>query len=512
MQNALIRKARAAARSCMPLWSAFRKVGVSGRLPQRLVLTLLGSTCLCRPLYKVPAGASETPQPTPATSAVPASSPAPGKVQKNGRRQSAFQAAPENIAKALESIPDLESHKAEKGTPNHLFSYPRTPAPTNSHTPLPDLNLPNALMSHTPVSNGNATPQKASCCSAKSQPPVQVQSQGSCCGGSNPSVVNGPKVESTFEEPRNVHPPQMNGMTCQPSSTPQISPWPDFSETGQGHFMDPFSVHPPQAPTPAYFPESSATPSTRSMGFQSQDSHNFTFPQTPLQPLVSSNSQKFAYTPPQAFGDSSHDCNCGDDCQCLGCATHPFNNTTTQHVQEMGTLVSLDGEEPNPGTLNNYQNSFFSDQPDTSFAEYSFPGIGNPIDTGAAHNSIQAYPHQTATSDLSNGYSPPAGYPSDQQFMTPSEYYTLEYSIGLPNPCTDVTGSCQCGSDCSCVGCLTHSGHNGLSLEPGAMENPTSNPTQPSGSGLGQPDVALSRIPVLDDLSVPSSSPHAIEP
>jgi hypothetical protein len=46
------------------------------------------------------------------------SSPSSGKVQKSGRRQSNIQATPENIAKALEAMP--ENLKLEDGTSNHL--------------------------------------------------------------------------------------------------------------------------------------------------------------------------------------------------------------------------------------------------------------------------------------------------------------------------------------------------------------------------------------------------------
>lgn len=473
--------------------------------------TALGSTCLCRPLYKVPADSKDTPQPTPAPSAAPMSSPAPGKVQKNGRRQSHLQAAPENLAKALESIPDLESHQKQDDASNHLFSYPpHNPAPSYSHTPLPSaVSTPNPFMPHNPVSsNGNSTPQSSGCCSGKAQPSMQTQDQGSCCGKPNPPAGNVPQRESRQGRCR---PPQMNGTSySQLSPAPQFSPWQDVNATEQDHYTQPFPVHQPQTQTSAYFPEYGPNvSSTASMGIQHQDPlHDIGLTQSSIHPLLSTSSN-FTYTPPQAFGDSSNNCNCGDDCQCLGCATHPFNNTTRQHVREMGALVSLDGEDPNLEVLNGYQPSVLPSQSGTSLADYSFAGIGNPIDTGVQQNAMQRYSEQAANPDLSNGYSSPAGYASGRQLMAPSEYYTLEYSVGLPNSCTDMTGSCQCGSDCSCVGCLTHSGHNGISLEPGAMEDPA---PEPVSSALEQSDVSLSRIPVLDDLSVPASSPHVIDP
>jgi hypothetical protein len=50
--------------------------------------------------------------------------------------------------------------------------------------------------------------------------------------------------------------------------------------------------------------------------------------------------------------------------------------------------------------------------------------------------------------------------------MQPNAYLTVEYPVNLLDPCTNMTGTCQCGLNCACVGCLTHHGHNGVALEP----------------------------------------------
>lgn len=401
----------------------------------------------------------------------------------------------------------------ENGTPTskQLSSHPsQNPTPNSSYTPVSGgLSPSTTLVAQNPVStNGHAPTQGSSCCSSKPQPPKPTQGQGSCCGKSNSPLGNGQNMASKSERQGQSYPAQLNGYAY-PSvpSAAQGAPWQGFSTAGNGHFMQPFSINQPQVQPPLYFPEyNTNTHSTPSMGFQQQSSHDIGFTQAPMQPLLASNPQ-FTYTPQPSFGTETLDCNCGDDCQCLGCATHPFNTTTRQHVQEMGVLVSFDGDDL--GT-NVYQNSPFPGQASTNLLDYSFAGLGNTIDTGVQQNAIHSYSDATATPNMSNGYSSPVGYSSGPPLMQPSEYYTLEYSVGLPNPCTDMTGSCQCGSDCSCVGCLTHSGHNGVALEPPAPEESASNPIHTSAPE--QPDVNLSQIPVLDDLSVPSTSPQAIEP
>ena len=396
--------------------------------------------------------------------------------------------------------------------PNHLPSYSsENPTPNTSYPPLTtDLNQPATIVARNPVdNNGSNMSQSSSCCSAKPPSPKQSQSQGSCCGKSKAKVANDIELELKLEA--NSQHDQMNGLSYQPmSSTPQASLWQDFDTIGQGHFMQPFSMQQPQVQPTHYFSEyNSNTHSTPPMSFQHQGPHDVGFTQTPMQSLLPRNSQ-FPYAPQSAFGNEVHECNCGDDCQCLGCATHPFNKTTRQHVQEMGVLVSLDGEEPR---TNGYRKSPFSNQTNTNLLDYSFASLSNPMNN-SVQNTMHAYSEPTATPNLNNGYSSPVGYTPEQQLMHPSEYYTLEYPVGLPSSCTDVTGSCQCGNDCSCIGCLTHSGHNGVTLEP--AEEPVSNTTESLGQQQPPPAAAaetgFSRIPVLDDLSVPSLSPHAIEP
>jgi hypothetical protein len=52
--------------------------------------------------------------------------------------------------------------------------------------------------------------------------------------------------------------------------------------------------------------------------------------------------------------------------------------------------------------------------------------------------------------------------------LSPSSYHLQ--TLVLPG-CNDVTGTCQCGDGCACVGCLTHGGHNGVPLAPSRIEH-----------------------------------------
>ncbi|KAI9694697.1 MAG: hypothetical protein M1822_000313 [Bathelium mastoideum] len=130
-----------------------------------------------------------------------------------------------------------------------------------------------------------------------------------------------------------------------------------------------------------------------------------------------------------------HGCNCGPGCACLGCAAHPQNSTTIQYVKE----------------LYDYQANEADDNTD-SFT------VSSPQSTSAFGFDQQL-----------------ASYQNDPDVL-PADLY-FPYQLNLPG-CE--TGGCRCGANCTCSGCLTHSGHNGISssiqnplhLDPFNIDNP----------------------------------------
>ena len=49
-----------------------------------------------------------------------------------------------------------------------------------------------------------------------------------------------------------------------------------------------------------------------------------------------------------------------------------------------------------------------------------------------------------------------------EEAISPTAYFHVDYPIG---GCTEENG-CLCGEGCTCVGCLTHGGHDGVELAP----------------------------------------------
>lgn len=433
----------------------------------RVLTVVLGSTCMCRPLYEVPIEdetdqASTRSTTTPITiapaitpsPAAPTPPPAVGKIQKAGRRQSNLQAAPENIARALESIAKAENQRSDNGAPSDLPLYtPQNQSVPVSYGPLGQ-QQPNVTQDQAyDISRVTASESK-SCCSGKAAtiptqpPPEKLSQQGSCCGKQEPKLEQHGTFKPGPEENGTDHNATSNGSTANDLPYPPFPAptWQDFHAPGHNILVQPFPVHQPQTQAPAYFPPPYATAS----GYPYQNMpHNVGFTPMVMPAFSSTQPQSIPHTSPTA-DCSEHICHCGDGCQCLGCASHPFNNTTRQHVQEMGLIVGINGEEQNRHT------------------PYSTNAAPTPLDysvTAMNHYSGQTHSHQ-----MGGGYSPHLGYAPDH-FMEPSQYYTLEYPVGLPSSCSDVTGSCQCGNDCSCVGCLTHSGHNGFTFQPVPTES-----------------------------------------
>lgn len=469
----------------------------------------IGSTCLCRPLYKVPADTDESSQSN-STSVPSVASPASGKVQKSGKRQSHMQANPENIARALEAMPD--DLKQEQGT-------------SGSATPLASHNTGQHDFNHSDSQNGfstasmpsqvvsNAAPATAdpSCCSQKPQPPaVNPSTGGPCCGGKTtaPLAANAHSVSSGNLK---TQPPAWNDISDMNFMTSQIPTWQN-QMANQTRLMQPMRVHDGQSQSNYMGNYAINMFSTPHGNMMSQPGNS----QPTMPPFASNHSQNPGYTPTTVESDPCHDCKCGEDCQCLGCAAHPFNNTTRQHVQEMGVLMAFDGDDLTPEAIANaYQSAPFHAGTATTPLNY-FMQHGSPVGNNAVDQNVFD-PYSTSNSVIPSGYSSslrPARS-LDQQLMHPSEYYTLEYPVGIPGACSDVTGSCQCGNDCSCVGCLTHSGHNGMSLGTPISESSVTTTVEQQASSHAPPRTTsaghTSRIPVLENVSTSCLSPRTLE-
>ncbi|KAI2288791.1 hypothetical protein LOZ06_006866, partial [Ophidiomyces ophidiicola] len=461
-----------------------------------------GSTCLCRPLYKVPMAGTEpgqspaqqlSPKASPSLSAPPSTGPTPSRVQKRTRRQNSLQTTSELVAKGLAALADAPDQPArEPPAAAAVFRlaavppeqpYPR-PAALSSSRPDLALRPPNgALVAPNPPAPAMAPFSQPA--SVPASPTARCPAP--CCDTTRTAERNStqqqqPKASSPFAY-----------------AYPQ-SPYPYLPFERQFSALDrPPSVHVkaeyangilPQNPSLAAIPVSlPGPPSYAGTHFTTNDIGQSVLPSH----IPNIFTADYSGLEPQ----SRHNCGCGDGCQCLGCASHPFNDTTRQYIQEMGYMMAFENEDDANQQTSQYNTHGFSppfdaykfhqnlyDQSAAAAAAAAAQDASSSTNTAATNNHSNNthtngtnnpnYRYQSTTaaaSSFAHDFSLPSPVLYDQSHeavMQPAAYYTLEYPVGIPAPsrCYNAVGTCQCDINCKCIGCLTHDGHNGISLEP----------------------------------------------
>lgn len=410
---------------------------------------MAGSTCLCRPLYQVPASSAEAASLSVAAagqSSSVSSSQAPGRVQKSSKRQSSA-VVPEHIVKGLEArLQQSQVHnRSDSGQSSN----------------------------DSPAVNGQNPPSAESSINIKTQSSTVESKSGSCC--SKRSQLSIPATEQSASSSSMPVPPDEKLIKTEPydfqstwtqQSFNEVPTW-NHHQGANGYNQTQGYVNPDMS---NFVFSTTTDPSSAIMtpDYTSPQLDSGAFSNVPTNQYSSSDFVSYFNQGSVPVGDPSHECSCGDDCQCLGCASHPFNATTRQHVQEMGYMMSQIAEEE--GSENS-----------TPFRQPQSP-TQHDYGSNGQQQTTSIYSGQTSPT---LGFDPATMSPSaftPPQYMQPSEYYTLEYPIGMPNVCSNVDGTCLCGEDCSCVGCLTHSGHDGVTLEPTSSSNETGSANQAAAS------------------------------
>lgn len=131
-----------------------------------------------------------------------------------------------------------------------------------------------------------------------------------------------------------------------------------------------------------------------------------------------------------------HTCSCGDGCQCVGCAAHPFNDATQDYVRSAWESMSL---EHSNGSSDPYTNGHTNGHTNGNGVTIQ-PTNGDPVASPNAHT-----PSSTASA---NG---------DEQSLSANDFFFVNYNFASDG-CGGDTYSCPCGDDCQCIGCEIHKG------------------------------------------------------
>ena len=160
----------------------------------------------------------------------------------------------------------------------------------------------------------------------------------------------------------------------------------------------------------------------------------------------------------------AHNCNCGDDCDCLGCAAHPYNATTRHHVEDLSRILA-DGYDIRPM----HSPETIPDKDDTTAntcnASHQFSPISSRVRSPTLNDTSDTTSLPNHDEHISTASPFTEQIQSLDNMFSSRDFYTMEFLLDSAEApyhgCSDMSGTCMCGNDCSCIGCLTHSGHSG---------------------------------------------------
>ncbi|KAM3482054.1 hypothetical protein MY5147_000387 [Beauveria neobassiana] len=301
---------------------------------------------------------------------------------------------------------------------------------------------------HSETPNGSTEPASGGCCSGKQTPQIssiekkdgrkkdaqkdsEPQPSGSCCS-SKTNGTNTPALTPT--ESTNGH---LNG-----NAMPMFQPPMNMANGMYPFFATPnIFTYPPQYGS--YMQPLQPKQWRQAMSNMNMAPHlqqAYMFGGQPAAPYQQAGPSDATWT--------SHQCSCGDSCQCVGCAAHPYNDATQSYVRSAWNAMMQDSQSAQNG--HGHTNG-----------THSPPNGAHAVTNGQlSHtNGITA---MTSGSKTDGAISPTAPQtPSDatsglaeEQALSANDFLFVSYPFN--DGCEGEMSSCQCGDDCQCIGCAIH--------------------------------------------------------
>ena len=410
--------------------------------------------------------------------------------------------------------PSERSGSNEASAPSSASSTPRIlPSPSRKQSYGTDFQLPNADASSDSRPTTSNSEHVSDCCKPKLES-IQLQG-GNCCGNKagEPSRVLLAKKSCCSGPGQPKQTDNLGQASQQANGSQAFGNFPPLQQQGQFHHA-PYGVMNPMFNYNLSVNHEMSSP----FGFNTPIYNHIAtgYQQPPQVPNVSTHNGTHHST--------EHNCHCGDGCSCFGCAAHPNNATMTEYIRVMHQYMSTGGFGALPPPIYDIptyphhlrfgaeaaQNMNFNQSAMSprftpgSAASMPFSPHPTPVIYGSTPTSIPEAPvNLSAHWQQTNGpsiQSPPTadaqffkpnnttqemplslktevsasspttafadspcdGKDEDTPTLSPSSYFWQE--LVLPG-CNDATGTCQCGDGCTCIGCLTHGGHNGVPLD-----------------------------------------------
>ncbi|KAK2012227.1 hypothetical protein LZ32DRAFT_310885 [Colletotrichum eremochloae] len=344
---------------------------------------------------------------------------------------------------------------------NGAASTTGTPAPAPASIPAPV----------TATNGGSCCSGKANGAAKPAPPPPSLTSAstgGSCCSGPGKPEGTSTQPSSVSSSPKTRPKPNTGG--CCSGKTPTIDT--DLATNGAGHHMSNGHVSPSSAIAMSPFQTPMAMP--QGMYHSYFQPTIFTYPpqygsfMSPLQPEQWKQTmealhygqpipQSATYNmPPNAIftpegttttgpESTSHMCGCGDGCQCVGCAAHPYNDATQDYVRSAYFSMHEDSYGATNGTNGANGVNGTNGHPEHTVTN----GAGaHGAESHANGDASGSPPAPQTPSDAASGL-------SEEQALSASDFFFVTYPFS-GDGCAGETLSCPCGDDCQCLGCSIH--------------------------------------------------------
>lgn len=277
---------------------------------------------------------------------------------------------------------------------------------------------------------------------------------GGCCGSKRASLDS----SATSATPATEEPKEASGSCCSSKTNGVTTPAATENANGQlnGNAMPMFQqpmvmpngmypffatpnvfTYPPQYGSymqPLQPKQWRQVMSNMNMAPHVQQAYMYGPPTVPYQPTDSASTATW----------TSHQCSCGDGCQCIGCAAHPYNEPTQNYVRSAWNVMMQDAQNGHSHT-----NGTHSPTNGTHDTTNGHLPSANGVVTGTAsktEGAISPTAPQTP-SDATSGL-------AEEQALSASDFFFVSYPF--TDGCDGEMSSCQCGDDCQCIGCAIH--------------------------------------------------------
>ncbi|KAF6837713.1 Protein GRISEA [Colletotrichum musicola] len=353
--------------------------------------------------------------------------------------------------------------------PGTIFSPAAAPMAmpqTNGVVPTPDASKTAQSSAPTKATNGGG-----SCCSGSTNgaakpsvapTPTPASTGSSCCSGPGKSDGSTTEPSSVTSSPKAVSKPKTGGGCCASKAPPINTNVVSNGHMVNGHMspngmaMSPFQtpIAMPQGMYQSYFQPTIFTYPPQYGSYMSplqpaqwrQAMESLQYGQPAPHPTGFNMPTPLGFTPeganPAVPESTSHMCSCGDGCQCIGCAAHPYNDATQDYVRSAWKSMMDDSYGATNGANGTNGTNGHMEAATTN-------GTGaRGVDPHTNGDSSGSPPAPQTPSDAASGL-------SEEQALSASDFFFVTYPFD-GDACAGETSSCPCGDDCQCLGCSIH--------------------------------------------------------